>query len=101
MFASGLARGWFFWWRGDAHDDEHPHVVQTRALALPERTDSPGALVVSILLRIDCVSIRMASRGKLRLPLDLRELREATQPAARDAAGEAHHVRQSISIQKC
>ena len=55
LFASGLARGWFFWWRGDAHDGEHPHVVQTRALALPERKNSLGAAVVSILLRIDCV----------------------------------------------
>ena len=55
LFASGLARGWFFFWRGDAHDDEHPHVAQTRALALPERKDSLGAAVVSILLRIDCV----------------------------------------------
>ena len=56
---------------------------------------------IRLALRLSPSMLLMASRGKLRLPLHLRELREATQPAARDAVGDAHHVRQSISIQKC
>ena len=55
MLANYLARGWFFWWRADAHEDDPRHAVQKRALALPERQDSLGATVVSMLLRIDCV----------------------------------------------
>ena len=55
LLANDLARGWFFWWRADAHEDDPRHAVQKRALALPERQDSLGASVVSMLLRIDCV----------------------------------------------
>ena len=55
LLANDLARGWVFWWRADAHDDDHPHAVQKRALALPERQDSLAVSSVSIMLRIDRV----------------------------------------------